>query len=98
MSSFDGVKPRGYLHFNQYDQVINAAIEGHGVALGRLPLVQPMLNDGRLVAKSDVQPLTTDSSYWLVKTEETARQEVEIFASWIVEEVQAGVRSSPCKS
>lgn len=98
MSSFDGVKPRGYLHFNQYDQVINAAIEGHGVALGRLPLVQPMLNDGRLVAKSDVQPLTTDSSYWLVKTEETARQEVEIFASWIVEEVQAGVRASPCES
>jgi LysR family transcriptional regulator, glycine cleavage system transcriptional activator len=44
-------KPKGYLHFNQYDQVIQAAIEGHGVAPGRVALVVPMLKDGRLVAQ-----------------------------------------------
>lgn len=40
-------KPKAYRHLNQYDQVIQAAIEGHGVALGRIPLVLPMLKDGR---------------------------------------------------
>jgi len=31
-------RPRGTLYFNQYDQLIQAAIEGNGVALGRTPL------------------------------------------------------------
>ena len=29
------LKPRGRLGFNQYDQVIFAALAGHGLALGR---------------------------------------------------------------
>ena len=38
-------KPRGILNFNQYDQLIQAAIAGQGVALGRLQLIQPLLDD-----------------------------------------------------
>ena len=40
-------KPRARLAFSQYDQVIYAALAGHGVALGRAPLVAAMLADGR---------------------------------------------------
>lgn len=36
------------LHFNQYDQLIHAALAGQGLALGRLPLLAPLLADGRL--------------------------------------------------
>ena len=41
------VAPR-MLHFNQYDQLIHAALAGQGLALGRLPLLAPWLANGRL--------------------------------------------------
>ncbi|MDZ4356749.1 MAG: LysR substrate-binding domain-containing protein, partial [Variovorax sp.] len=42
-------KPQAVLHFNQYDQLIQAALAGQGVALGRLELIQPLLDEKRLV-------------------------------------------------
>jgi DNA-binding transcriptional LysR family regulator len=40
---------RGILRFNQYDQVIHAALAGQGVALGRLELIQSWIDGGQLV-------------------------------------------------
>ena len=60
-------KPRARLAFSQYDQVIYAALAGHGVALGRAPLVAAMLADGRLKALTTLRvPLQADFAYWLV--------------------------------
>ena len=44
------LKPPGSLRFTLYDQVIQAAVGGQGVALGRMPLIAELLRDGRLVA------------------------------------------------
>lgn len=41
--------PAGALHFSQYDQLVQAALGGQGVALGRRPIVDALLADGRLV-------------------------------------------------
>lgn len=83
-----GARPRSYLHFNDYGQVIQAAMEGHGVALGRLALVYPMLNDGRLVAHADGQSGRSAFAYWLIQASEHPREEVRLFADWIAEEVR----------
>src|SRR5579871_927295 len=48
-------KPKGVLRFNQYDQVIQAALAGQGIALGRMELLGPMLAERRLVALSRPQ-------------------------------------------
>ncbi len=54
-------RPQARLAFSQYDQVIYAALAGHGVALGWAPLVAAMLADGRLKALTKVlQPLRSD--------------------------------------
>ncbi len=45
-----GLKAAGSLRFRLYDQVIQAAVGGQGVALGRLPMIAEHLRDGRLVA------------------------------------------------
>lgn len=79
-------KPRAYLHMNQYDQVIQAAVEGHGVALGRLALILPLLKDGRLVAQPEAQLGISDFAYWLCKPADPARQEVKLFSDWIIGE------------
>ncbi len=84
---FLNAKPKAYLHFNQYDQVIQAAMEGHGIALGRVALVQPMLDDGRLVAQPGAQIGVNDYAYWLVHSSESPREEVKVFSDWIIREV-----------
>ena len=45
-----GLKPAGSLRFKLYDQLIQAAVGGQGVALGRIPLIAGHLRDGRLTA------------------------------------------------
>jgi DNA-binding transcriptional LysR family regulator len=78
------VKPKGILRFNQYDQVIQAALVGQGIALGRMALVEPMLADRRLVV---VDAATYDDAggyaYWLVLAEETPRPDVRDVIDWI---------------
>jgi DNA-binding transcriptional LysR family regulator len=83
------LKPR-VLRFNQYDQLIHAATSGRGIALGRLPLIEPQLQ-----ARS-LQPLAWDEAlgaseraYWLVMAEPRPRRDVERVAAWICEQARA---------
>lgn len=80
-----GAKPRAVLRFNQYDQVIHAALAGQGLALGRLPLLQPLLDEGRL-AVVDPARTQTDYAYWLLQAETSPRAAVRRVAEWIADE------------
>ncbi len=51
----------GVLSFNDYSLVIQAAVAGHGVALGWAPLVGDMLDRGELVIAHD-RPVQTDQA------------------------------------
>jgi DNA-binding transcriptional LysR family regulator len=77
---------RGTLHYNQYDQMIQAALAGQGVALGRLQLLQPMLQDGRLVTVAAPGHPGTQSafSYWLLQADSNPREEVRHVVEWIL--------------
>ncbi|QBE63832.1 LysR substrate-binding domain-containing protein [Pseudoduganella lutea] len=75
-------RPRATLHFNHYDQVIAAAVEGNGVALGRLALVLPMLKDGRLVAQMG-RRMRTGHAYWLLQATQQPRREVALVHDWL---------------
>lgn len=86
-------RPRAYLYFNQYDQVVQAAIEGHGVALGRLGLILPMIDDGRLVAQAGGQLGTSNFAYWMTKQDSAGRAEARLFADWVAREAQATAAS-----
>ena len=84
-----GLKPAGSLAFNYYDQVVRAALAGQGVALGRSPLVQDLLQDGSLVIPL-VARAATDRGYWVVQAASArGRPEVGRFVQWIRAEAQA---------
>ena len=84
------VKPQGVLHFNQYDQVIQAALAGHGIALGRLELIQPLLHTQQLIQLAPALPATeTTHAYWLIHGDDQAREAVRQLAAWIESEAQA---------
>jgi LysR family glycine cleavage system transcriptional activator len=81
-------KPKAYLHCNHYDQLVQLAVDGHGVALGRIALVLPMLLDGRLVAMPADQVRDSDYAYWLIEASPDARPEVALFREWLDAEVR----------
>jgi len=83
-------RPRSVLRFNQYDQVILAALAGHGIALGRLALVEPLLMDRRLLAVSDCALSDANGyAYWLIQAEASPPEEVQHVISWIMTEARA---------
>jgi DNA-binding transcriptional LysR family regulator len=87
------LRPAGSLRFSHYDQVIAAAVQGQGVALGRRPLVVNLLADGSLVApfRSDS---VTDRAYFIVRAATTrTRRDVDDFVAWLVAESADLVRT-----
>lgn len=89
-AGLDSTRARGVLRFNQYDQVIQAAVAGQGIALGRYSLVAPMLADGRLVAL-DALPggQVGGYGYWLIQADTQPRQDVLDVVTWIRAEAAA---------
>ena len=96
---WDKVKPKGTLRFNQYDQVISAAVAGQGIAIGRLRLLAPMLADGRLKILAAPRPgPTTSYAYWLIKARPNPRPDVATTADWIRAQAKAADSGEERKS
>ena len=80
------LRPAGRLSFSGYEQIIPAAVAGHGVALGRSPLVQDLIKARELVApfKSMADPAR---AYFVIVSRDAAqRPEVGDFVAWLKKE------------
>lgn len=82
-----GIRARRDLAFNHSEMVLQAAIDGLGVALGRSVLVADDLAAGRLV-KPFALELPTIAAYYFVCPEGTQdRPKVKAFRDWVMSEV-----------
>lgn len=88
-AGWSDVRHQGMLHFNQYDQVIQAALAAQGVALGRLELIQPLLDAGRLVLLAPpTHRADMEHAYWLILANEHPRADIRRVAEWIESEAR----------
>jgi LysR family glycine cleavage system transcriptional activator len=87
-------KPKAVLQFNQYDQMIRAAEDGRGIALGRGPLVAQAIADGRLKPLTDARQHVAARGYFLVRSPQTLRPEAERFAAWLLDEARKTEQAS----
>jgi LysR family glycine cleavage system transcriptional activator len=72
--------------FSDAALVLQAAMDGHGVAMGRAFLAANDVAAGRLV-QPFAQVLTNDFSYWLVCPKSTAaKPRITAFRSWLLAE------------
>ena len=69
--------PHRVISFNNYQMVMQAAVQGQGAALGWTPLIDDLLAAGQLVRLGD-RPLTSERGYFLV---EPARAQANPLAS-----------------
>jgi len=80
-------RPSRGLRFDTIHMAIEAAAEGLGVAIGRLPLIEADISAGRVVPVLG-PPVTCATGYWLVAGQESLRRpEVAAFRDWISEEL-----------
>ncbi len=102
----------GSLRFSQLDQVIQAAVDGQGVALGTTPLVEKLLREGRLVAPLGSTGASSRAHYVVCSQGSVGRAQVRDFVSWLLEQagsettlgratlgsdIQAGTPSTPAR-
>jgi LysR family transcriptional regulator, glycine cleavage system transcriptional activator len=77
------LKPAGSLRFSIYDQVVQATLQGQGVALGRLPMVSELIESGRLVAPFPRRFDSQRGYYVLVAPHARGRSDVEAFVAFL---------------
>jgi LysR family glycine cleavage system transcriptional activator len=82
------LKPAGSLRFSHYDQLIRAAVDGEGVALGRTPLVRALIDNGQLAAPFDRRTVSSREYFIVTSPESAARSEVGHFVAWLVQEAE----------
>lgn len=82
------LKPAGALRFSHYDQVIQAAIDGSGIAIGRRPHNSRHLSDGLLVAALGTEAVLKWGAYFvLIAPRSAERPIVKKFVAWLRDEV-----------
>ena len=91
----EGVDATRGSHFSSADLAIQAAIDGAGVALGRLSLAAADLAAGRLVMPFELSLALAPSYYVVYPEATTSRPKVTAFRDWLMEEaVKDGARRS----
>jgi DNA-binding transcriptional LysR family regulator len=83
-----GLNPVRALQFSQYEQMIQAAIDGQGVALGRQPLVNNLIASGALVAPFQ-NAVVGSRAYFLIESPAAAaKPHVHEFVEWLLDEIR----------
>lgn len=91
LAGVDVAYTSGGLRFDTIQMALEAAVNGLGVALGRLPLIEQDLEAKRLVQVLG-PPRFCSTGYWLVMQRETIlRPEVTAFRNWINAELKSSV-------
>ncbi|VAV94510.1 Glycine cleavage system transcriptional activator GcvA [hydrothermal vent metagenome] len=74
--------------FSHYQITLQAAALGHGIALGRTPLITESLKNGDLVRPFDIS-LPTGMGYYVINMNVvTDKSKVRSFTNWLMEEVR----------
>src|SRR5215831_18705393 len=82
------LKSTGALHFTQYEQMIQAAIDGQGVALGRQPLVNDLIQS-RVLAAPFKKAVVGSRAHFLIESPTAgSKAHVRQFAAWLLDEVK----------
>jgi LysR family transcriptional regulator, glycine cleavage system transcriptional activator len=92
------IKGAGALHFSHYDQLIRAAVDGQGIALGRMPLVDRFLHSGELIRpfgdRFMSSPAESRAYFIVIPPRAAGRPEVEKFSRWLQQEAGAAAEKT----
>lgn len=73
--------PSVMLH--DYNIVVEAAVAGQGIAMGRQRLIERRIKDGALVPAFDTPPMLGEIGYWLVTSQRPPTPAAQRFCQWL---------------
>jgi LysR family glycine cleavage system transcriptional activator len=96
-AQFGGTAPKRFVaNFDDSETLHRAAVEGLGIALGRLTLTRPMVEAGRLVTLFE-ERLQAEFAHYLVFPERSERHRgLQAFREWLLQEAQDYAASAEC--
>lgn len=71
---------------HDYNIVVEAAVAGQGIAMGRQRLIDRRLKDGSLVPAFDTSPHEGEIGYWLIRPNAALSPQAECFCTWLKEQ------------
>ena len=80
------LEPAGNMRFSQYDQLLQTAVSGQGVALGRRPLIDQFLEERSLVTLFAKRYDVPHAYFAIAAAHARDRPEASAFLTWIVAE------------
>jgi DNA-binding transcriptional LysR family regulator len=86
--------PKGVVRFSHYEQLIQAAVDGQGVALGRQPLIDRLLAQRRLVAPFAEPPIGSGAYYVVTNPAPLSHSDAGLFTAWLAQAVTEAGPSS----
>lgn len=95
LMGLDDVQPANVLRFTQYADAVAAAVAGQGVVIGRLPLLQALMDEGKLVAPFRSAAASRRGYFVTVAPHASHNADAQDFARWILAEAQAEVAAAP---
>jgi DNA-binding transcriptional LysR family regulator len=93
-----GFKAAGSLRFSHYDQVVDAAREGSGVAIGKRPHLARHLKDGELVAPLGDASVAIPGGLYAVVSKTAPADVAATFIDWLHSEVRRDAGARPASS
>jgi len=88
---YPGLRPAASIRFDNYEQMIQAAVGGQGVAMGIGRLVSGLMASGQLVAPFGASMMGA-RAYFIIRSALTGdRPQVRAFADWLTAEAKAAV-------
>ncbi len=91
------IRKAEFRQLTDYNIVLQAALDGQGIAIGRMLLVERLLRQGRLVALFPDTVISPRAGYWLVSARHRRPSgAMTAFAEWLKTEMQkAGMPAMP---
>jgi len=89
------LKPAGSLRFNHSAEAMQAAVDGLGVALGRVPLINSLLQQRKLVAPFRNKYATARAYFIVASTRAAKRPGAQAFIDWLIEEARSESSETP---
>jgi DNA-binding transcriptional LysR family regulator len=82
------IEGAGWLRFSHYDQVIEAAVNGAGVAIGKRPHLAQHLRDGVLVEPLGAQGVARPGAFYVEVAPSAPPEVAKAFVDWLHEEAR----------
>jgi DNA-binding transcriptional LysR family regulator len=91
-SGLGTIKPQRSVRFSHYEQVVHAAMSGHGVALAQMPMLSRHFRDGLLASPLGRKAVDWGAFHLIAAPRATDRPPVKAFLNWLRDEARSASR------